>query len=270
MKKNILITGDNGFIGSYIKKYFQNFYNCSGMSRSDNIDITQYKQIQPLDIYPDTIIHTIASMSSCVEESFLVNVLGTMNICKFAKERKVKHLILISSLSVYHRKENEYFNIYGRTKKQSEEIAESYCNKNNIKLTILRLSQVYDDQGIAKKSQPMLYHFIETIQHKNQIEIFGNNNPMRNYIHIDYLVSVIQNVVENEDTGTYNIIEERSHTITEIAYIIFELLNKKPSIQFLRNKPNIGNVYIPSDMRYNNIESIPLRDGIERIINYDG
>jgi len=270
LKKTILITGSKGFIGSYLIRSLQNTYHCFGVSRSDNADITHYESLKALDVTPDIIIHAAASLGSDVEEAFSINVMGTLNICKYAKEKGAKHLILISSLSVYEREENEYFNIYGRTKKQSEEIAEAYCKEHGIALTILRLSQVYDDRGLAKKSQGMLYYFIETIQKEQKISIFGKKNPLRNYIHIDYLTAVVQDVIVRCNTGIYNIIEEKDHTISEIAYMIFDLLSYKPTLIFLEDKPDIGQVYIPHDKHYqSDIQPISLKEGIQRIIHYD-
>jgi len=265
----MLITGNKGFVGSYIENYFENAYDCYGISRDDNIDIRLYENLEKLDISPEIVIHTVASFSDDVQSSFETNVIGTLNICKYAKEKQSKHLILISSLSVYEREENEYFNLYGRTKKQAEEIAESYCEQHNICLTILRLSQVYDDCGIARKNQGMLYYFIDMIKKNKRIEIFGEKNPLRNYIHIDYLSLVIEDVIKKEKSGIYNIIEKKNHTIIEIAYMIFDILNIKPEIEFLVDKPNIGNVYIPTESYDNEVQSISLRNGIERIINYE-
>ena len=270
MSETILITGSSGFIGSYISTELKHNYTCVGISRSQNIDITCSSDLRKMSVDPDIIIHTAAVLSNDVEEAFQVNVVGTLNICKYAKEKNVRHLILISSLSVYERAENEYFDVYGRTKKQSEEIAEAYCNENNIKLTILRLSQVYDDRGLAKSSQGMLYYFIDTIKSKQKISIFGNKNPLRNYIHINYLTQLIQDVIKKGNAGVYNVREDKNHTITEIAYIIFGLLKITPDIILLKDKPDIGSVFIPEKNRYkSSIESISLKDGIQRILNND-
>lgn len=268
--QKVLITGSSGFIGSYINDYLKNDYSCFGISRSKNIDISRYDDLQHLDIAADIIIHTAATASDSAEETFQTNVVGTFNICKYAKEKKVKHLILISSIFGLDRIENEYFNNYGKTKKQSEEVAEAYCSQNNINLTILRLAQVYDNAGMAKASQGMLYYFIDTIKSSQTISIFGNKNPLRNYIHIDYLMAIIGDVIEKGKHGTFNIVENKSHTITEIAYMIFDLLELYPKMVMLKDKPDIPSVFIPVDNRYGgNIESIPLKEGIQRILNYE-
>jgi nucleoside-diphosphate-sugar epimerase len=268
----ILITGNNGFIGSYLQKHLGRRYGTVGISRATGHDITDLASLMKIEGSVDTIIHTAAVASNDFEDAFRINALGTLNLCRFAKEKGIKRLILLSSIFALEHEENGYFNSYGRTKKFSEEIARAYCEENGISLSILRLSQVYDDARLAQTGQAMLYYFIDTIRNEGKITLFGKRNPLRNYIHIDYLSHVVEDVVAHQDSGIWNVTETRDHTITEIAYMIFETLQKTPSLTYLEEKPDIPSVHIPKEAIYRNenIISIPLRDGIERIINHDG
>jgi len=269
--KTVLITGSQGFIGSYLKKSLQDDYYTIGFSRQEGFDISDFQSLKKIDRKIDIIIHSAATMSNNFEESFLVNALGTLNICKYAKKNQVKHLILISSLSIFDTPDNEYFNNYSKTKKESELIASSYCEDNNIKLSILRLAQVYDDQRIAQKNQQMLYYFIDTIKEQSKISLFGKKNPIRNYIHIEYVASVIKEVLQQSKTGTWNILEEKNHSISEIAYMLFDILKKQPNITYLQDKANIPSVHIPNTNIYKSttISSISLYEGLKRILNHD-
>ena len=271
MAETILITGNRGFIGSYIEKILSKEYSTVGVSRRDGYDITDLNSLQKLDDNIDIILHTAAVASDDYEESFKSNVMGTLNLCKFAKERGVKHFILLSTIFAIDESDNGYFNSYGQTKKISEEIASAYCKENSIELTILRLAQVYDDARLAQSGQAMLYYFIDTIYSQGSISLFGKTNPLRNYIHIDYLSEVVKDVVRKKSFGSWNVLEEKNHTITEIAYTIFDLLNKQPNINILPEKTNIPSVHIPQGKRYisKNITSISLKEGIKRILNYD-
>lgn len=269
--ETILITGNGGFIGSYIEKTLSSRYNTIGLSRAEGYDITDFDSLKKIESKIDVIIHAAAIASDDYEASFKTNVVGTLNLCKYAKENGIKRFILISTIFALEENDNEYFNSYGKTKKTSEEVATAYCKENSIELTILRLAQVYDDARLAQSGQAMLYYFIDTIQAQGQITLFGRSNPLRNYIHIDYLCTIIEEVLTEKKIGTWNIIEEKSHTITEIAYIIFDLLQKQPNISRLPEKPDIPSVHIPYEDNYrSDIHSpIPLIDGIKRILNYD-
>ncbi len=271
MTKTILITGNGGFIGSYIEKTLSDRYNTVGLSRRDSFDITDYSSLKKRESKIDIIIHAAAIASDEYETSFQTNVVGTLNLCKYAKENGIKRFILLSTIFAFDQKDNGYFNSYGKTKKMSEEVAAAYCQENGIDLTVLRLAQVYDDARLAQTGQAMLYYFIDTIQTQSQITLFGRGNPLRNYIHVDYLCGIVKEVIEEEKVGTWNILEEKSHTITEIAYMLFDILHKQPNISRLLEKPNIPSVHIPYENQYSSdtLSPISLIDGIKRILNHD-
>ncbi len=269
--KTVLLTGNRGFIGSYLEKKLTEYCTVIGASRSDGIDITDFDSLQKLEAGIDTILHTAAIASNDYEASFQSNVIGTLNLCKYAKEKGIKRFILISSIFACDEEDNGYFNSYGQTKKMSEDVAKAYCKEHGIALTILRLAQVYDAARLAQAGQTMLYYFVDTIRQKGSITLFGRSNPLRNYIYIDYLCEVVSEVIKEEKVGTWNVVEEKNHTITEIAYMLFELLQKKPDITTLVEKPNIPSVHIPDMHRYssNTIASISLKEGLKRILNND-
>ena len=271
MTETILITGNGGFIGSYIEKTLSNCYKTVGLSRRDGSDITDYNSLKRRESKIDVIIHTAAIASEDYETSFQTNVVGTLNLCKYAKENGIKRFILLSSIFAFDENDNGYFNSYGKTKKTSEEVASAYCKENDIDLTILRLAQVYDDARLAQSGQAMLYYFIDTIQTQGQITLFGRSNPLRNYIHIDYLCAVVEEILQEKKVGTWNVIEEKSHTITEIAYMLFDILQKQPHISHLPEKPNIPSVHIPREDLYisDRLSPISLTEGLKRILNHD-
>jgi nucleoside-diphosphate-sugar epimerase len=264
----LLVTGSTGFIGNYIIKYFSKKYQCYGISRANGTDISNYISLSSLSFNPKIIIHAAASLSNDIDKAVQSNVVGTLNICKFAKEKKVKQLILISSISIYNHANNQFYNNYAMTKKQAEEVAIVYCKENNINLTILRLSQVYDSNRNAYKSQKMLYDFIDLIQSNNCLQIYGDKNPIRNYIHVRDVLKILYEVIHKQIYGTYNIINPISHTITEIGYMIFKVCSLKPNILFLKDKTEIPSIYVPKDHLYNlNDEYTLLLDGMKEIID---
>ena len=266
---NLLVTGSQGFIGSYIIDYFEERYNCMGLSRSTGFDIVNYDNLKQISFNPDIIIHSAGYLGNDFETSFQTNVVGTLNVCKFAKDKGIKHFILISSIFVFNNLENEYYNNYGMSKKQSEEITEQFCKENDINLTILRLSQVYDPARKSKESQKMLYYFIDSIYKTKKVNIFGSKDPLRNYIHINDVIEIIDDVVEMKTFGTFNVINEKSSSISEISKIIFKIHNLDININYLKEKDNILSVYIPSTNLYDKKNNyIPLLEGIREIIKY--
>ncbi len=269
MKQTVLITGNNGFIGSYLQKRLQGSYNVIGISRQTGTDIADYTTFKAPECKIDVIVHAAAAACDDFETAFQTNVVGTRNICRYAKEHGIVRVVLLSSIFAFDKPDNGYFNSYGRTKKLSEEVALGYCREHGIDLSILRLAQVYDDKRLAAEGQAMLYYFIDTIRTSKQITLFGRSNPIRNYIHIDYLCSVVEEVIGGTKSGTWNVLEEKSHTIAEIAYMVFEVVGTIPEIAYLPEKPDIPSVHIPATQQYvsESTRSISLKEGIERILH---
>jgi len=267
---NILIIGASGFIGHYILTHFSEKFQCKGISRKDKVDISDYSTLQNIDFSPEIIIHAAAYLGADMEESFKTNVLGTFNICKYAKDKGVKHVVLLSSISIYENAKNEYFNNYAKSKKHAEDIAINYCKEHNIQLTVLRLGQVYDEQGVGERSQKMLYSFIDTIKKHNKISIYGKKNPIRNFINIKDVLLVLENVLIKKQYGIFDIINEKSHTISEIAYMIFDILKISPKIEYLENEKDIPSIYVPPCNYELEKPFIALYDGILGILANDG
>ncbi len=266
----ILITGHTGFIGSYLFENLSSIHDCFGVSRSTDTDIANYESLLQINFNPDIIIHTAASINNDFETCFNSNIVGIHNICKYAVEKNVKYIILLSSIFIYDMPENEYYGVYGKTKRISEDIAIEMCKNNNIDLTILRLSQVYDKKGVAKKSQPFLYTLIDNIHKNKQFDIYGKKNPLRNFIDIEYLVQIVMEVLSKKKTGIYNIINERSHTIIELAFMIFNQLNIEAKINYDENKENIKSIYIPNTgLLKTTLRPKILHQGIKEIIEYE-
>ena len=122
MTETILITGNGGFIGSYIEKTLSDRYNTVGLSRAEGYDITDFNSLKKIETKIDIIIHAAAIASDDYETSFQTNVVGTLNLCKYAKENGIKRFILLSSIFAFDENDNGYFNSYGKTKKISEEV----------------------------------------------------------------------------------------------------------------------------------------------------
>lgn len=178
MQKKMLITGASGFLGSRVAQYYKDKYVVliPGHSEMDIVDeasvMTYFKANRP-----DVVIHcaAISDVGRCEREpelSWSINVVGTENVVKAAKEISAK-CVCCSSDQVYFgsmetdaHKENEATvpaNVYGKEK----EYAEKSCLAIDVNSVHLRLSWMYDAEDekrmdFIKQLKACLYEKRET------------------------------------------------------------------------------------------------------------
>jgi len=189
VRKNILITGASGFIGGHVVKYFvkKNLNVFCLVRNASNVDfirelpvqyvkgdITEYPGLSKAVRGMDTIIHIAAITSDWGKwENFCrVNVEGTLNVLKAAKEHSIDQVIITGSVSSYGEEDSEmikdeyspdnahysYFldrvfpsgmNYYRDSKCLATRNAIEFASKNDINLTILEPVWVYGENEFS-------------------------------------------------------------------------------------------------------------------------
>tara|TARA_B100000989_G_scaffold294899_1_gene274843 strand:+ start:11373 stop:12353 length:981 start_codon:yes stop_codon:yes gene_type:complete len=211
-KKNILVTGGAGYIGSHIvevlvKKKFNVFI-------FDNL-ITGYKKLihkKAKFIKGDTknfkklssvirdnnifsVIHLAAYLNIKESEKkknkyYKNNVIGTINLIKACKNSTVKNLIFSSSCSVYgevngpvaEKRQLRPKSYYGYTKYKSEKAIIKYSKICNYKFAILRYFNVAGASNSGKIGEIQNSHghlfknlAIQSTKNKPIVNIYGKN-----------------------------------------------------------------------------------------------
>lgn len=153
--KRLLVTGASGFLGSRIVEFYKGKYEIYAPVHSE-MDIAEERDVASAISArkPDIIVHcaAVSDVGRCEREpemSWKVNVEGSINIAKAARQIQAKCLIC-SSDQVYfggglggphsEQEKLEPCNMYGRQKYQAEE----ECLAANPDCVLLRLSWMYD------------------------------------------------------------------------------------------------------------------------------
>ena len=273
MKKNILVTGGSGFIGSAIVKYlvkkkynvvvFDN--NSRGRSRrikdvNNKIsfikgDIRDKKKLLSINKKIDTIIHLayINGTKFFYKKPFEIldiAVNGYLNILEFCKIKKVQNLFLASSSEVYQNPikiptdENEMLKIpdihnprysYGGGKIFSELYGLYFAKKYLKKFIIFRPHNVYGaDMGNDHVIPEFILRFKKIGKKKNFL-IHGTGNEVRSFIHIDDFINGFDKIFQRgKNTEIYNIGTTEKVRISRLAYLISKIYKKK--IKIIRSK----------------------------------
>jgi nucleoside-diphosphate-sugar epimerase len=274
--KSVLIIGSTSTVGLSAGRFLAQNHKVSYAGRrqadyqlsldSANLELPENSQF-------DVVIHAAADFGGNDEEVFhqteIVNAIGTLNVCRLAQRVRAKHVIVISSAFANFIPGDPYFGIYSLSKRHADELAQLYCNKVGLPLTILRPSQLYDAESRCKSHQGLFYLIVDKAQRGEDILIHGNNDALRNYLFLDDFSEILARVVQEEATGVFNCPAPKSVRLSEIANTAYQVFNQHATIHFAENESEICDLPAVSDNGlYEKIgfePSISLAQGIKKI-----
>jgi len=256
----ILVTGGAGFIGSHITEYLvqrgdditvldnlntgqtKNLSKVNNNINFVNGDIRDYKLLERLVNDLDGVFHEAALASvqrsfKMQDEYFDVNVNGTENILKLAKEYGFK-VVYASSSSVYGNpkripiKEDDDrnpLNPYAKTKLEDELLAKKY-SEIGVHVIGLRYFNVFGKRQ-SKEYAGVLKLFLERIRDKLPPKINGDGTQFRDFVHVSDVVNANLMSMDSDITHEFfNVGTNTAVTIIDLAKTIIEYsgLNIEP------------------------------------------
>jgi UDP-glucose 4-epimerase len=246
------------------------------------VDIRNVDQLKKILKNSDGIFHQAALTD--VQESFTkqeeyndVNVKGTENIFKIAKEFNLK-VVYASSSSVYGNPEKipiienskrDPINPYGKTKLDNEFIAEKY-SKDNVSIIGLRYFNVYG-KGQTGSYAGVITKFINKLKENKNPIIFGSGIQVRDFIFVeDVALANISAMKSDVNNGFFNIGTGITTSIKQLAKIMIDLSNLKLKIQYEKaldgdvnnSQANTSLTELTLKWKY----SVKLKDGLKTII----
>jgi CDP-paratose 2-epimerase len=301
----ILTTGGAGFIGTNFCLFAQSdgadvtaLDNLSGQGSKKNLKLLKEAKIDFIksDVTKpsnkklgrfDAILHLAASASSPKSlknpsQSFLTNVVGTLNVLEFARKTNTP-LLLSSTIKVYDTDEinksvvsdKSRYRLKGKrhvneglptldpgksqqplgvSKKIAETLVTSYCKNYSIPAVILRLSTVFGPHQHGSEELGWVSWFVKAKKESKPVNIYGDGKQVRDCLWVDDLSELLMDLISNLEkySGTiYNVGGgfQNSMSLLELSEYLEKKDKIKMKLDFKAPRPNDFKVYVTDNSK---------------------
>lgn len=244
----IAVCGANSSVGKSFINKTKDMYEIVTLGRryADvyvDLAIRDISNIEQKGLKDCDVFINFAAQASAIDDLDLinmmeVNIIGPLYLAQIAKQNNIKRFIEISSISATYGRNNPFYGYYSQSKKAADDLLERYCKANDLELCILRPTAMFGDESFSKH-QKLFYGLLEKVKNKEAISLNGNLDAKRNYICVNTLIEVVDRICKSNISGTYNVLNLKNDSLTEIINDMDRFYNTKTVVTFLKDKPNI-------------------------------
>ena len=262
MKKKILITGSNGFLGNLAKEYFIKNYDLVFVDITISNDINFYRadisNFSEIDNViskekPHIILHFASEIFDTHNKKkiYKTNVDGSENIKKSAIKNNIENLIFTSTFSLFEKNydylisENEPIsckNYYGVTKFEVENTL--LKSDSNLNISIFRCPIIVD-----KSRAHRLGVLFEFLKDDCTLWILGDGSNKLQFVSASDLFFAIEKSLNLKGKHVYNIGCDRVETMRETFQYLINKTGSKSKIRFFNKTLGLLILKILSSLR---------------------
>jgi len=244
--KKIILLGGSGFLGRSLSNKLKENFLVKTMIHSNNVniktekfngDILSISSIEKGISKGDIIVNFVGQYSGSISDFIDLNITGGLNLLNSCVKKKVKRIILISTINVYGEnmsypsKETDMSitqDPYGVVKFTTEKIYEYYSKVFGLDVTILRLSHIY---GPDKKIGIISVLLNSAVKNKSYT-LFNNGQQLRDFLYVDDASDGIIQSIKLQQKGfhIFNISSSVRYSLNNVVKTIEEISNKKMKI----------------------------------------
>jgi nucleoside-diphosphate-sugar epimerase len=247
-RKNILVIGGAGFIGSVLcplladlghsVTVFDKKPKSDANTDLDYIhgDVRDREEVSKAMVMRDVVYNLAAEHQDNVRPLSLyteVNVEGAHNVCAAATELGVRHIIFTSSVAVYGSHDfliNEdtphlFFNEYGRSKHLAEQVHLAWLKSaDDNRLTIVRPTVVF---GPGNRGN--VYNLLRQLKY-GPFVMFGDGLNVKSLAHVGNISSFLSFLADRrERCGIYNYADKPDFNMRDLVQFVDRQLGKRNS-----------------------------------------
>ena len=298
-KKSVLVTGGNGFLGSYVVNSLSKNVKNLLVSSSKDCDLTSSSNCKKIVQNMDIVFHLAAKVGGIglnqdkPAELFYDNIMMGTQLMHEAKEAGVEKFIALGTICSYPKFANLPFSEddiwsgypeetnapYGLAKKMLLVQSQAYKKQYDFNSIVVFPTNLY---GPRDNFEPASSHVIPALILKiheakkkgsNKITVWGDGSPSRDFLYVEDATRGIILAAENyNDTEPINLGSEHEVTIKDLVTIISELMEFNGEIIWDRSKPNgqprrcVSNEKAEKTLGFK--PQISLKDGLNKTIEW--
>ena len=242
MKKNIVITGGAGFVGSNLIKYLLikktkyniiSIDNYSTGSRKNHIKSKKVKYIKldtkniskvlknPKNIHSlfhfgefARIYQSFLKMEECINS----NTIGSNAVFNFCFTNNIKLIYSATSATIGNKGNDKNLSPYSFTKSKNLELLENLKKWFKFKFEIIYFYNVYGSNQISSGSMATVIGIFENLYRKKKpLTVVKPGTQSRRFTHIDDTVKTCYLAWRSNKCRHYSISNRESHSILEVA-----------------------------------------------------
>ena len=259
MKKSVLITGANGFVGRHLLNALLSsdwnvtslVHNKAGLTNEIVLDFCSEDFNTLLNTLSkvDVVVHLGAKIGwddSSRQDFYVPNVLATAELVNWAN--KIGASFIFASTAIVCGAQNPC--IISESKPNpdtdygySKWLAEELIKMSGVRFTTLRIAGVFGKHG------PQHLGINKAIDNALNGEIpvqYGNGKIKRNYIYVKDLVDIITYCMENQIDGTHLVAGSSTNTIADMLQIICDKILPDTHPTYLNGIDGQDQVVTPS------------------------
>jgi len=269
MKRKCLVLGGGGFIGANLVKsllsegYKVKIFDVKNFSRIniseylDKVEIIEGDFSNPVDVElalkgVDFVYHLISTTlpaNSVLNPAYDIesNLIPTLKLLQLCIDKSIKKVIFISSggtvygipqqLPIPEDHASNPMNSYGITKRTIESYFNLYSKLWGLNVCVFRLSNPYGEKQNPRGAQGVIPVFLYKAIHKEVIEVWGDGEVVRDYIHIDDVIRfLVKAIVLETPEVIYNLGSGIGTSLNEILNFIKDELHPMVKIKYLKGR----------------------------------
>ena len=305
--KRILVTGGAGFLGSHLcdrlvaqghdvicldNLFTSQKSNITHLLGLKNFEFIRHDVTQPIMLEVDEIYNAACPAAPGHYQfnpvkTMKTSVMGAINMLGLAKRCRAK-ILQFSTSEVYgdptvHPQTESYRGnvnpigpraCYDEGKRAAETLFFDYHRMHRMPIKVVRIFNTYGPRMHPFDGR-VVSNFIRQALGGDEISMFGDGKQTRSFCYCDDLIDVIIRMMESDKdfVGPVNIGNPTEFTIMQLAQLVAELVGNKnirfthkplPQDDPLQRQPDIT----LAKARLGWEPRIPLRDGLQRTINY--